>query len=177
MLVGYGRTLPTDQDPVAQVGALHQAGCELVFVDVGKDRPQRDAALNCLEPGDTLVVLSLDKLARSLRELLRTVDDLKTRGIFLRSLVEDIDTSTGPTCRLFCAISSFQRSIIIETAGKGSAEAKRRGKLGGRPRKLSAERLEEARKMLAAGESVSEVARTMGVSRATVHRAVATKTQ
>jgi DNA invertase Pin-like site-specific DNA recombinase len=179
MLVGYGRVSTIDQNHQMQDDALRAAGCEKLFFETissgKKDRPQLAAALDYVRPGDTLVVWRLDRLARSLKQLIQTVEDLEHRGIALKSITEAIDTGT-PGGRLvfhiFGSIAEFERAIIRERTKAGVAAAKSRGRAGGRPAKLTGERAEHARNLLAAGSSVSSVARSMGVSRAAVHRAM-----
>jgi DNA invertase Pin-like site-specific DNA recombinase len=179
MLVGYGRVSTTDQNPAMQEDALRMAGCEKLYIERimsgKKDRPQLTAALDYVRSGDTLVVWRLDRLARSLRQLIATVEDLEHRGIALKSITEAIDTS-APGGRLvfhiFGSIAEFERAIIRERTKAGVVAAKARGRAGGRPPKLAGERAEHASNLLAAGTSVSAVARSMGVSRSTVLRAV-----
>jgi DNA invertase Pin-like site-specific DNA recombinase len=179
MLVGYGRVSTVDQNHQMQDDALRAAGCEKLFLETissgRKDRPQLAAALDYVRPGDTLVVWRLDRLARSLKQLIQTVEDLEHRGIALKSITEAIDTGT-PGGRLvfhiFGSIAEFERAIIQERTKAGVAAAKARGRAGGRPAKLIGERAEHARNLLASGSSVSSVARSMGVSRASVHRAL-----
>jgi DNA invertase Pin-like site-specific DNA recombinase len=178
MLVGYGRVSTTDQNPAMQEDALRMAGCEKLYIERimsgKKDRPQLTAALDYVRSGDTLVVWRLDRLARSLCQLIATVEDLEHRGIALKSITEAIDTST-PGGRLvfhiFGSIAEFERAIIRERTKAGVIAAKARGRAGGRPPKLAGERVEHAKNLLDAGSSVSAVARSMGVSRATVLRA------
>jgi DNA invertase Pin-like site-specific DNA recombinase len=161
-----------------QEDALRMAGCEKLYIERissgKKDRPQLTAALDYVRSGDTLVVWRLDRLARSLRQLIATVEDLEHRGIALKSITEAIDTST-PGGRLvfhiFGSIAEFERAIIRERTKAGVIAAKARGRVGGRPPKLAGERVEHAKNLLDAGSSVSAVARSMGVSRATVLRA------
>jgi DNA invertase Pin-like site-specific DNA recombinase len=177
MLVGYGRVSTQDQDAALQEDALRAAGCARLFIEKvssgKKERPQLAAALDYVRAGDTLVVWRLDRLARSLDQLIRTVTDLEARGIGLKSLTEAIDTST-PGGRLvfhiFGSIAEFERTIIRERSKAGVAAAKARGRVGGRPSKLTDEQAGHTRNLLAAGSSVSSVARSMGVSRASVHR-------
>lgn len=179
MLVGYGRVSTADQTPALQEDALRAAGCEKLYIETissaKKDRPQLASALDYLRAGDTLVVWRLDRLARSMRQLIQTVEDLEERGIALKSLTESIDTATAGgmlTFHIFGAMAQFERSLIRERTKAGLTAARARGRVGGRPRKLDGERLEMARGLLAADKSVAAVARTMGVSRATVHRAL-----
>jgi DNA invertase Pin-like site-specific DNA recombinase len=179
MLVGYGRVSTLDQNAGLQEDALRSAGCEKLFIEKvssgKKDRPQLAAALDYVRSGDTLVVWRLDRLARSLHQLIQTVEDLEHRGIALKSLTEAIDTGT-PGGRLvfhiFGSIAEFERAIIRERTKAGVVAAKARGRSGGRPAKLTGERAELARNLLNAGTTVSAVARSMGVSRAAVHRAM-----
>jgi DNA invertase Pin-like site-specific DNA recombinase len=180
MLVGYGRVSTADQNHQMQEDALRAAGCKKVFLETissgRKDRPQLAAALDYVREGDTLVVWRLDRLARSLHQLIETVDALEKRGIALKSIMEPhIDTSTPGgklVFNIFGSIAEFERAIIRERTKAGVAAAKARGRNGGRPAKLTGERVEHARNLLAAGSSVSSVARSMGVSRAAVHRAL-----
>jgi DNA invertase Pin-like site-specific DNA recombinase len=177
MLVGYGRVSTADQDTAMQEDALLGAGCKKTFIETissGKAaRPQLAAALDYVREGDTLVVWRLDRLARSLKQLMQTVEDLEHRGIALKSLTEAIDTSTPGgklVFHVFGAIAEFERAIIRERTKAGVAAAKARGRHGGRPPLLGSERVEHARNLLAGGSSVSSVARSMGVSRSTVLR-------
>jgi DNA invertase Pin-like site-specific DNA recombinase len=179
MLVGYGRVSTTDQNPALQEDALRAAGCQKLFLETissgKKDRPQLTAALDYVREGDTLVVWRLDRLARSLHQLIETVNALKKRGIALKSLNEDIDTGTPGGMlifHVFGAIAEFERGIIRERTKAGVAAAKARGRNGGRPAKLDVEKTQHAMTMLAAGTSVSSVARSFGVSRSTVLRSV-----
>lgn len=178
MLVGYGRVSTQDQNAELQEDALRAAGCEKLFIETissgKKERPKLTAALEYLRPGDTLVVWRLDRLARSLDQLIATVKDLEQHDIALRSLTEAIDTSTAGgklIFHIFGSIAEFERSLIRERTKAGVAAAKARGRCGGRPARLEGERAQHARMMLDAGTSVSAVARSMGVSRSTVLRA------
>jgi DNA invertase Pin-like site-specific DNA recombinase len=179
MLVGYGRVSTQDQNTELQEDALSAAGCERLFIEKissgKKDRPQLTAALDYLRSGDTLVVWRFDRLARSLDQLIKTMSELDARGIALKSLTEAIDTST-PGGRLvfhiFGSISEFEKSIIRERSRAGLVAGRARGRVGGRPAKLTGERLDHAVNLLNTGTSVSAVARSMGVSRSTVLRSV-----
>jgi DNA invertase Pin-like site-specific DNA recombinase len=179
MLVGYGRVSTLDQNSELQEDALHAAGCEKLFLEKvssgKKDRPQLAAAFDYVREGDTLVFWRLDRLARSLHQLIETVEALEARKIALKSITEAIDTGT-PGGRLvfhiFGSIAEFERAIIRERTKAGVVAAKARGRAGGRPAKLMGERAEHARNLLNAGMTVSAVARSMGVSRAAVHRAM-----
>lgn len=178
MLVGYGRVSTQDQNPALQEDALKGAGCEKLFIETissgKKERPQLVAALDYVREGDTLVVWRLDRLARSLHQLIQTVEDLDARGIALKSITEAIDTGTAGgrlVFHIFGSIAEFERAIIRERTKAGVAAAKARGRVGGRPSKLAGERAEHARNLLSSGSTVSAVARSMGVSRSTVLKA------
>ena len=183
-LLGYARTSRPDQDPQRQVDELTAAGCERVWVDRGvsgtkASRPQWDAMLSYARSGDTLVVTELSRAGRSVRNLLNLVlDDLAVRGIGLRSLTQGIDTSesAGPMGRLLltilAALAELEREILVERTKSGLASARARGRVGGRPPVMTPERIDAARTMLATGTSVSQVARTLGVSRTTVYAAI-----
>src|SRR5688500_12607753 len=155
MLVGYSRVSTQDQRPELQLDTLKAAGCERVYTEKAsgaqRERPELTAALDYAREGDTLVVWKLDRLARSIRQLIETVEDLERRKIGLRSLTEAIDTTT-PGGRLvfhvFAALAEFERSVIRERTAAGLEAARARGRKGGRPRRLSAADLAAAKAML-----------------------------
>lgn len=175
---GYCRVSTIDQHPEIQENALRQAGCEKIWTDHGvsgklASRPQLDACLAALQPGDTLVVWKLDRLGRSVQHLVNTVADLGERKIGFRSLTDNLDTTTNGGKLLFhimAAIAEFERGLIVERTMAGLAEARRKGNFGGHPPGLTKEQAKMARTMVDQGASVSAVARSMGVSRATVYR-------
>ena len=158
MLVGYARVSTDLQTTDGQIDALHAAGCERVFEEsmsgTRADRPQLAAALAFAREGDVLVVARLDRLARSLRQLLTTVDALKARGIGLRSLHENIDT-TSATGRLilhiFAALGQFEVELLRERTRTALAASRARGRIGGRPPALNAIKVRAAKAMLASG--------------------------
>ncbi|MGO4604649.1 recombinase family protein [Terrabacter sp. 2YAF2] len=140
-------------------------------------RPSLDAMLNQLRPGDTVVVWRLDRLGRSLRHLIDTVQKLEPRGVAFRSLTESIDTST-PGGKLifhvFGALAEFERDLIRERTMAGLSAARARGRHGGRPTVWTPEKLKVARSMYESREhDIAAIARVVGVSRASVYRAVA----
>lgn len=177
-LIGYARVSTQDQGTEMQRVALEAAGCARIYEETAsgaqRDRPQLAAALDYLRPGDTLVVWRLDRLARSLKQLIETVEALEKRGVHFRSLTENIDTSTPNgrlTFHLFGALAEFERSLIRERTMAGLAAARARGRVGGRPRGLTEQKQRVARSLLAAGDlTVSEVAAQVGVSPATLYR-------
>ena len=140
MFIGYARVSTQDQNPELQLDALRQEGCEKIFTEklsgARRDRPELKAALEYMRSDDTLVVWKLDRLARSLKQLIETVEDLEERGIGFSSLTEAIDTTT-PSGKLvfhiFAALAEFERSIIRERTMAGLNAARERGRLGGRP--------------------------------------------
>lgn len=178
MLVGYARVSTIDQTPALQLDALTKAGCERIFKEQAsgaqRDRPELQAALGFIREGDTLVVWKLDRLARSMKQLVETIEDMDGRGIGFRSLTEAIDTTTPGgklVFHIFGALSEFERSIIRERTNAGLAAARGRGRTGGRPPALSAEDLAAARAMLAdPGISVDAVATRLSVSPSTLYR-------
>ncbi|MEZ4682106.1 MAG: recombinase family protein [Caldilineaceae bacterium] len=178
MLVGYARVSTQDQDPALQLDALRQAGCDKLFTEKAsgaqRDRPALKAALDYLRSDDTLVVWKLDRLARSLRQLIDTIDALHERSIGLRSLTEAIDTTTPGgklIFHIFGALSEFERSIIRERTQAGLASARARGKLGGRPPAWGAEDIIAAKALLRDPEiTVNQAAKRLGVSPATLYR-------
>jgi DNA invertase Pin-like site-specific DNA recombinase len=177
-LVGYARVSTTDQNLDLQVDALGEAGCIRVFTDTASgslaSRPELDAALDYLRPGDTLVVWRLDRLGRSLRHLVETVTALQEREIGFKSMQESIDTTT-PGGRLvfhvFCALAEFERDLIKERTHAGLSAARARGRVGGRKPALTPHKKAVARRLYEDKEhTVAEIAKVLGVSRATIYR-------
>jgi DNA invertase Pin-like site-specific DNA recombinase len=183
MKYGYARVSTDDQNPALQLAALKNAGCKAVFKDDGPSGAtiKRPALLRCLrklEHGDTLIVWKLDRLGRSLRDLITMLDDLKHRGVKFRSLTEAIDTET-PTGRamwqMIGVLAELERSLISERTRAGVKAAKGRGVKFGRKRKLTPQQIDEARKLLAKKKPPSReyVADLFKVNRTTLYRALA----
>ncbi len=178
MLIGYARVSTQDQNPELQLDALKKEGCEKVFTEKAsgaqRDRPQLKAAVDYMREGDTLVVWKLDRLARSLKQLIETVEDLEQRGLGFRSLTEAIDTTTAGgklVFHIFAALAEFERSIIRERTSAGLAAARARGRKGGRPPALSESDLQEAHALLKdPGITVDQVAKRLGVAASTLYR-------
>ncbi|GEO81531.1 recombinase family protein [Pararhodospirillum oryzae] len=178
MLVGYARVSTQEQDLALQRDALMAAGCEKLFTEKAsgaqRDRPQLGAALEYMRDGDTLVVWKLDRLARSLKQLIETVEDLGSRGIGFRSLTEAIDTQTTGgrlVFHIFAALAEFERGIIRDRTRAGLEAARARGRVGGRPPALTAKDLTVAKALLRDPDiSVEEVARRLGVASSTLYR-------
>lgn len=178
MLIGYARVSTRDQKPHLQLDALQESGCERIFEETAsgakRDRPELKAVLDFMRAGDNLVVWKLDRLARSTRQLLETVEALELRGIGLKILTQNIDTTNAGgrlIFTVFSAIAEFEREIIRERARDGLDAARSRGRTGGRPRALSDKDLKEARVLLTDPEiTVEDVARRLGVGPSTLYR-------
>jgi DNA invertase Pin-like site-specific DNA recombinase len=155
-----------------------RSGCEKTFIEkasvASRDRPEPKAALDFMRRGDTLIVWKLDRLARSIRQLIETIEDLEGRGIGFRSLTEAIDTTTSGgrlVFHIFAGLAEFERSIIQERTRAGLAAARERGRLGGRPLALSQEDLAAAKAMLRdPAITVEQVAGRLGVAPSTLYR-------
>lgn len=178
MLIGYARVSTRDQTHNLQIDALKASGCERLFEETAsgaqRDRPQLAAALDYLREGDTLVVWKLDRLARSTKQLIETVEDMQRRGVGFKCLTQDLDTTTAGgrlIFTIFSAIAEFEREIIRERTRAGLDAARARGRKGGRPPALLAKDLSAARALLAdASISVSDVARRLNVAVSTLYR-------
>ncbi len=178
MFVGYARVSTQEQDTALQLDALRAAGCNKLFEEKAsgaqRDRPQLKAMLAYMRAGDTLVVWKLDRLARSMRQLIDTVEDLHSREIGFRSLTEAIDTTTAGgklIFHIFASLAEFERSVIRERTQAGLNAARARGKFGGRPHALTDQTILMAKAMLRdPGITVEEVARQLKVSPATLYR-------
>lgn len=178
MLIGYARVSTRDQKANLQVDALKAAGCEKIFTETAsggqRDRPELKAAMEYLRSDDVLVVWKLDRLARSVKQLIETVERLDALAAGFKSLTESIDTTTAGgrlIFHVFGALAEFERSIIRERTVAGLAAARARGRTGGRPPALAAKDLPAARAMLKDPDiTVVEVARRLGVSPSTLYR-------
>ena len=182
MKYGYARVSTEDQNPAMQPPALKKAGCKIVFKDevtgAHVNRPALTRCLKKLETGDTLIVWKLDRLGRSLRDLIHMLDDFKHRGVKFRSLTEAIDTET-PTGRamwqMIGVLAELERSLISERTRAGVKAAQRRGVKFGRKTKLTPDRLTHARKLINQGTTPTQASKMIGVSRATLYRALQRK--
>lgn len=183
-MIGYARVSTQGQNDDSQVDELVAAGCDpdRLFIDHGvsgklASRPQLDACLRYLRPGDTLVITRLSRAMRSMRDLLNVAHDLEGRGIGLRVIKQAIDTTT-PQGRLvfhmIAAIDEFQRELIVEGTKEGLAAARARGRLGGRKPKLTPEQVKRARELYdSRALTVAEIGTQFGVGRATIYRVLA----
>lgn len=180
--IGYARVSTADQNLDLQRDALARAGCVQVYEEKmsGKTaiaRPELANVLRALRAGDTLVVWRLDRLGRSLSDLVRIVDELAARNVGFESLNERIDTSSAQG-RMFLAVmaamAQFQREVIAENTAAGLKAARARGRMGGRPPKLDDRALREIKALLRDPDiTVGDVAERYGVSRATLYNSIA----
>lgn len=177
-VVGYARVSTHDQSEGLQVDALRAAGAARVFSDTASGlratRPELTALLDYVREGDTLTVWRLDRLGRSLPELLRLMALLDDRGIAFRSLTEGIDTTTPGGRMIFAvfgAVAQFERELNVERTAAGLAAAKARGARLGRPPALDANGIAKAIRLRRAGESLGQIAKDLNVSRSVIARA------
>lgn len=180
MRIGYARVSTQDQKPELQLDALAAAGCEQIFHEKmsGKvrERPQLEACLRTVRKGDTLVVWRLDRLGRSLKDLVEIVHALEGRGIGFQSLTESIDTTTAGgrlVFHVFGALAEFEHNLIRDRTVAGLAAARARGRKGGRRLKLSTGDVRKAAAMLRDPiMTKTEVAAHFGISRVTLNAAL-----
>lgn len=180
-LVGYARTSTAEQQAglEAQAAELEAIGCAKVFQEhvssVDAQRPQLRAALDWVRDGDTFIVTRPDRLARSVTDLLRIVEDLKARNVAVRILSMGVDTSTATgtlILQVLGAVSEFERSVMLERQRHGIAKAKAEGRYKGRA-PTARVRTPEVLKLKAEGKTVAQIAEAVGISRASVYRALA----
>jgi len=180
MIIGYARVSTQDQNPQLQLDALNGTGCEQVFHETAtgtlRERPELTACLRSLRKGDTLVVWKLDRLARSLKDLVEIIHDLNQRGVGFRSLTEAIDTTSSGgrlVFHIFGALAEFEHTLIRERTIAGLAAARARGRKGGRKPALSPADVRKAAAMLGDADiTKAEIARHFGVSRVTLNAAL-----
>ncbi|MEU0787582.1 recombinase family protein [Streptomyces sp. NPDC006173] len=178
--IGYARVSTKGQNLDRQIAALTDCGCAKIFADKksGKNAEREELwkALEYARPGDTIVVPSLDRLGRSIQDLIAIVGGLRKRGIGFRSLHEALDTTT-PGGRLvfhvFAALAEFIRELIVQGTHEGLAAARARGERLGRPPAMNDEQVRHARAMLADPDaSITSIAKLLGVSRMTIYKYV-----
>lgn len=177
MLIGYARVSTFEQNLQMQRDALLKAECQKVFEDkisgARAERPGLEKALDVLREGDTLVVWKLDRLGRSLKQLLELVGELEKRGVQFRSVTDAIDTSTASGRFFFhvmASLAEMERELVAERTRAGLEVASKAGRRAGRKPKLTGSKLESARKLLAGGVCVRDVAHDLGVSVPTLYR-------
>src|SRR3954469_17211844 len=181
MLIGYARVSTNDQETATQVAALKAAGCERIFREKASggrwDRPELHRLLDQLRKRDVLVVWKLDRLSRSLRDVLTIMERLAEAEAGFRSLTEAIDTTT-PAGRMMMqmvgAFAEFERAMLRERTKAGLDSARREGRIGGRRPKLSPEQQAEIVRMVSKGrKTAAEAARLFQIHPATVSRLMA----
>jgi len=177
MLIGYARVSTQDQNLELQRDALNKAGCKKIFEDkisgARADRPGLVMALEILREEDTLVVWKLDRLGRSVKQLVGLVSNLHKQGVQFKSLTDSIDTST-PSGRFFfhvmASLAEMERELIVERTHAGLETARKYGRKGGRKPKMTESKIESAKKLLASGIPPKDVAKNLGVSIPTLYR-------
>ena len=180
MKIGYARVSTDAQETHLQMDALTRAKCSRVYEEKASgaktDRPELMKLLDNARKGDVVIVWKLDRLARSLRQLIDTTVLLNERGVELHSLTENINTTTPSgklTFHIFAALSEFERDILRQRVNAGLKAARKRGRVGGRPRALGEAELKKARALLRSGDySRVQVAEDLGISRHTLWRAL-----
>jgi DNA invertase Pin-like site-specific DNA recombinase len=177
MLIGYARVSTQDQNLELQIDALMKAGCKKVFDDKVSgsraERPGLAKTLEMLREGDTLVVWKLDRLGRSVKNLVDLVGELHKQGVQFKSLTDAIDTGTPSGCFFFhvmASLAEMERELTIERTRAGLEVARQLGRKGGRKRQMTDSKIASAKKLLTSGVPPRDVARNLGVSIPTLYR-------
>lgn len=179
MRIGYARVSTDEQTTALQRAALEAAGCDPIHTDTAgatAKRPALEKALKGLQPGDVLTVWKFDRLARSLPDLLDIAQRIEAAGAHLRSLTEEIDTSSSAGRLVFHvmgAMAQFERDLIRERTKAGLEAARKAGRRIGRPRALTGDQVKKARLLIENGESPASVARAFKVGVSTLRAAIA----
>jgi len=177
MLIGYARVSTENQNLSLQKEALLKDGCEKIYEDIvsgtKSNKPGLTQVLEVLREGDTLVVWKLDRLGRSVKNLISLIADLNSKGIHFKSITDSIDTST-PSGRFFfhimASLAEMERELIAERTKAGLKAAKKLGRKGGRKRVMTESKIKSAKKLLAGGMPPRDVANDLGISIATLYR-------
>ena len=185
MKIGYARVSTDDQTLDLQIDALQSAGCERIYREhaSGKntDRPELKQCLHALRDGDTLVVWRLDRLGRSMKDLINTVTKLEGEGVAFCSVTENLDTSTHTgkfIFHVFASLAEFERNVIRERTNAGLKSARARGRVGGRPSKLSDEDKDMICQLMGDNNnSPIRIAKRFKVSKSTVYKTLRDKTE
>ena len=177
MLVGYARVSTKDQNLDLQTNSLKEHGCERLFEEkvssIKKDRTELSRALDIMREGDTLVVWKLDRLGRSVKQLVAFVEELHNKGMQFKSISDGIDTSTTAGKFFFhimASLAEMERELIVDRTQAGLAAARLKGRKGGRPRKMTDRKIDSAKKLLIEGFSPTDVAEDLGISVPTLYR-------
>lgn len=181
MKIGYARVSTPDQNLDLQMRALRKAECKKIFREkisgASRQRPELQRMLDQVREGDTIVVWKLDRLARSTRDLLDTMETIREAGGKFQSLSEPWADTTSHAGKMimtvFAGIAEFERDLIRERTSAGRVAAQERGVRFGRPRKLNPDQAKLAKRLLDEGKLVSEIAQTFGVHVATIYRLAA----
>lgn len=186
MKIGYARVSTIEQNLDMQIRALKAAGAEKIFTDKGVSgaaviKPAYFEAVAFARPGDEIIVWALDRLSRSLRDLIDVIEDLKKRELHFRSLKQSIETESAAGKLFFhvvAALAEFERDIIRDRTAEGIAAARASGKHMGRPPTIKDDQWAEIKKLMAASPplSAAQAAKLLGVSRQAVHQRIAKET-
>ncbi len=179
MFIGYARVSGDDQNLDLQLDDLKAAGCEKICTDrmtgAAKERPGLTEVFSFLRAGDTLVVWKLDRLGRTVKGLVELASTLQGQGVQFRSLTDGIDTGTAAGRFFFhvmAALAEMERDLIRERTNAGLQAARARGRMGGRKPKMDESKVLSAKRLLDSGMPSAEVAKNLGVSRATLYRRI-----
>mgnify|MGYP001810304640 CR=1 FL=1 len=180
MIFGYSRVSTNEQNADLQLDALKAAGCEKIFSDVMSgakvERPRLNHMKELLRPGDTVVVWRLDRLSRSLSDLISLINYFEKEGVHFRSLQENLDTSSAGgklVFHIFGAMAEFERNLIKDRTKAGLSAARARGRVGGRPEKLNASKKAIALHLYnEKKDTVAAICDTVGISKSTLFRLI-----
>ncbi len=182
-IIGYARVSTKDQSLQLQIDALNAAGCEIIFKEhesgAKYNRAELQSALDTLSTGDVLVVYKLDRLSRSLKDLIDIASRLQDKGVALKCTSQPIDTSSSMGKCFFHvlgAIAEFEKDLIKERTMAGLEAAKRLGRIGGRPRTISRDKIVLAKELDQQGKLRVDIAKQLGISRASLYRLIADTT-
>jgi DNA invertase Pin-like site-specific DNA recombinase len=180
MFIGYARVSTQDQNLDLQLKALSDFGCTKIFKEKvsgkSKDRPELNNLLSQLRAGDTVVVWKLDRLGRSIKDLIHLVELFKSSDVNFVSVTDSIDTNTAMgrfTFNIFASLAQFEREIIRERTNAGLSAARAKGRKGGRPSGLSKEKVkiaEQIKVLFDSGRDIADIKETFKVSQATAYR-------
>ncbi len=178
MLVGYARISTQDQNLHLQNDALQKAGCDKIFQDIASgaksERQGLTEAINFCRSGDSLIVWKLDRLGRSIRNLIDIINLLQQKNIGFKSLQENIDTTTSGgklVFHIFSALAEFERDIIRERTRAGLVAARARGRKGGRPRAMDSKKITMAKTLHQDNtNSIADICKTLGIKKTTLYK-------
>ena|SRR2546422_10964518 len=178
MLIGYARVSTHEQNLDLQLDALNKAGCEKIYEDkISGAKTERDGlqdVLNDLRAGDNLVVWKLDRLGRTLKQLIELINELNNKGVGFKSVTESIDTTSAGgklIFHIFAALAEFERDVIKERTNAGLQAARARGRLGGRPKALTPKQQALLYALYDSHEHhIKDIGEMVGISRAAVYR-------